>query len=62
MTTEMTWIPRRRLAASLTAVATVSSENGASSSKATSTLLYSISSTPSGSGSSTLCVSSRRVP
>ena len=43
-------MPRRRLEASLTAVATISSENGSSSSKATRTLRYSISSTPSGSG------------
>ena len=49
-------MPRRRLEASLTAVATISSENGSPSSKATSTLRYSISSTPSGSGSTTLTV------
>ena len=49
------WIPRRRRAASRAAVATASSENG-SSSNATSTLLYSTSSTPSGSGVTTFTV------
>ena len=50
-------MPRRRFEASLTAVATISSENGSPSSKATRTLRYSISSTPSGSGVTTLTVS-----
>ncbi len=54
---EWMWMPRRRLEASLIAVATISSEKGSPSSKATRTLRYSISSTPSGSGVSTLTVS-----
>ena len=56
MTTEITWIARRFFEASLAAVEIVFSENGSSSSKATRTLLYSTSSTPSGSGSTTLWV------
>ncbi len=54
---EWTWIPRRRFEASLTAVATISGENASSSSKPTRTLRYSTSSTPSGSGITTLTVS-----
>ena len=62
LTIASTWIPRRRRAASRAAVATASSENG-SSSKATSTLWYSTSSTPSGSGVTTftVCASGRSL-
>ena len=55
LTSERTWIPRARRAASRAAVATVSGENG-SSSNATSTLWYSTSSTPSGVSDSTFTV------
>ena len=51
-----TWIPRRPLPASRAAVATASCEKEVSS-KTTSTLLYSTSSTPSGSGVTTFTVS-----
>ena len=53
---EWTWMPRRRLEASLIAVATISGENDSSSSKATRTERYSTSSTPSGSGVTTFTV------
>ncbi|TMK75777.1 MAG: hypothetical protein E6G49_00745 [Actinobacteria bacterium] len=56
MTIDRTWIPRRRRAASRTAIATASFENE-SPSKTTSTLWYSTSSTPSGSGVTTFTVS-----
>ena len=55
LTIACTWIPRRRRPARRAAVATASSENG-SFSNATRTLLYSTSSTPSGSGVTTLTV------